>query len=1472
MICPNCKSENPEDSRYCNKCATRLTPFDDVDTSYAPEDHIAEIEYEPGTVVAGKYRLFEKIGGGGMGIVYRAEDVRLKRPIALKFLHPRLMRNPEAKSRFIREAQAASALDHKNICTIHEVDETSEGHIYIAMTFYPGETIKDRILKEKFPTMEAVDILIQLGEGLENAHNLGIIHRDIKPANIMITSDGTVKILDFGIAKVVGQTEVTRTASIVGTAAYISPEQVKLEAVGTGTDIWAAGVLLYEMLTGELPFKGENIQAMIYSVLSRSPLPMTDIRSDIPDELESIVFRCLRKKKEDRFPSAQHLVKALKHFKEIEESASREGPLAAPELPRTKRETERRQATVLFSEITGYTDLLENSGAEEASMVMHQCYGLLDHLIVKHSGWTEKLPSNSFITYFGIPVAIEDGPTKAIKTAIEFRDSLYQLRVEQNLPETFDVRMGISTGAVIAGEIRRAGKKEYSVVGNTVNLASHLKDLAGPGQIYVEATAHRYAKDKFDFTQLKPVTIAGTSTPVNVFDLQAAKHRTLKTPFVSERMIHAPLVGREQEMDKLELHILKAINNEGSIVNIIGEAGIGKSRLIAELTTRDFMKKVTFLRGRALSIGANLSYHPLIDLLKNWARISEDDTVSVSSQKLQRAIRAVYPEGEDEVFPFLATLMGIKLVGKHAERIKGIEGEALERLILKNLRELIIKASEHKPVVFFIDDLHWADLTSIDFLQSLYRLAESHSILFINAFRPGHKKTGDRIHRKIKARHEEIYYEIDLESLNDSQCGSLIERLLHTKDFSAAISDLIIKKTEGNPFFIEEVIRSFIDDGIIEVRNGKFRVTQKVDSVVIPETIHDILMARIDRLDDSTRSLLKVASVIGRSFFYKILAEVAENTDKLDEQLDFLKEIELVKERQRLAEVEFLFKHALAQEVAYDSILEREKKALHLRIADAIEKIFADRLEEFYGLLALHYSKGEDQKNAEEFLIKAGEVALKAAASTEALNYYQQALELFLKKHGESGEPETLAELEKNIGIALYNKSRMAEAVEHFDRVLQYWGEKRPKHRFAILLNLIWSLVSILKTLYIPWWRAKRIPDSRTIEFVDISFKRGSALTSVDSYRMFVYSLWLLRILNKLDIERIPNGISIYLQGCALFSFAGVLLKVAKKILHYPSIRVTALEQKDKIGYSFSKLLHGVVSGDWDQDPGYDEQAVEAALKFGQIWNIATYFLWCGMLQSERGLFGEMEKSVNKLEEIGNLYEYDFAHARVSLVKMRHLVKQRRIKEAQQEMDEALQKHITAIGHSHILFILGLKAYTQVIEQNIKGAEKSLAEAKEFLAKEKRTTPYHMSYYTIGQFLFDIRLLEVSLYSRATEQAHTYKKRASQSGKEALKNARKFAPGKTEVYRLWGEYCWLIDKQKKALSWWRKSIKTGEALGANVELARTFAKIGRRLTAKDSRFDEMDGISPETFLKKATTLFEQLDLKWDMAEIETVSL
>src|SRR5436305_1344240 len=251
------------------------------------------------------YRVLEYTGGGGMGVVYKAEDLRLARTVALKFLPPELTRDPDAKSRFLQEARSASVLDHPNICTIHEVGETDDGRLYLAMPYYDGETLRRRIERGPIPIDEAIDLAEQIARGLAKAHRGGIVHRDIKPANSMVTADGVVKILDFGLAKLVGAAAITRTGSSVGTPAYMSPEQARGEDVDHRTDLWSFGIVLYEMIAGRRPFRGEHDQAVLYGILNEAPKPLTEVRSEVPPDLERIVEGLLAKDPADRYPTAE---------------------------------------------------------------------------------------------------------------------------------------------------------------------------------------------------------------------------------------------------------------------------------------------------------------------------------------------------------------------------------------------------------------------------------------------------------------------------------------------------------------------------------------------------------------------------------------------------------------------------------------------------------------------------------------------------------------------------------------------------------------------------------------------------------------------------------------------------------------------------------------------------------------------------------------------------------------------------------------------------------------------------------------------------------------------------------------------------------------------------------------------------------------------------------------------------------------
>jgi TolB-like protein/Tfp pilus assembly protein PilF len=316
MKCPKCHADNPDASRFCGSCATLLSqdspPIDSLTKTIQTPAH----GLSKGTLIAGKYRIVDEIGRGGMGIVYKAEDIKLQRIVALKFLPAQWTADPEARERFVHEARAASALDHSNICNIHEIGEAEDDRMYIAMAFYEGKSLREKIKQGPLKQEEALGIAIQAATGMANAHQKGIIHRDIKPANMLITSDGVVKVLDFGLAKLAGQVKLTREGTTVGTVAYMSPEQAKGEAVDQRTDIWSLGVVLYEMLSGVLPFKGDYEQTLIHSILQQEPERLGRLRKDLPAGLENIVFKVLSKNPADRYQGMDELLEDLQSVAE----------------------------------------------------------------------------------------------------------------------------------------------------------------------------------------------------------------------------------------------------------------------------------------------------------------------------------------------------------------------------------------------------------------------------------------------------------------------------------------------------------------------------------------------------------------------------------------------------------------------------------------------------------------------------------------------------------------------------------------------------------------------------------------------------------------------------------------------------------------------------------------------------------------------------------------------------------------------------------------------------------------------------------------------------------------------------------------------------------------------------------------------------------------------------------------------------
>ncbi|MCK6562089.1 protein kinase [candidate division KSB1 bacterium] len=410
------------------------------------------------------YKIIEKLGGGGMGVVYKAEDTKLKRLVALKFLPPELTRDEEAKERFIHEAQAAAALDHPNICDIHEIGETEEGQLFIVMAYYAGETLKKQMARGKLQVAEVIDIAIQVAQGLAKAHEHGMTHRDIKPANIMVTSEGAAKIVDFGLAKLAGQVQLTKAGTTLGTAAYMSPEQTHGQDVDHRADIWAFGVVLYEMLTGQLPFKGEYEQAIIYSILNETPHPIASLRANVPPELERIVNLCLAKKATDRYQQMTELLADLRALKQSLEYGASQRSLAGSAQPPRKLAYLYGAGVVVLALLVGYVVFIPKTPTIDRKSIA----------VLPFSNLSESKEDEYFSD--GITEDVITQLTKIADLKVISRTSVMQYKgVDKNIP---DIGKKLDVATVLEGSVRRAG--------NQVRIAAQLIDTHDEGLLWAE--------------------------------------------------------------------------------------------------------------------------------------------------------------------------------------------------------------------------------------------------------------------------------------------------------------------------------------------------------------------------------------------------------------------------------------------------------------------------------------------------------------------------------------------------------------------------------------------------------------------------------------------------------------------------------------------------------------------------------------------------------------------------------------------------------------------------------------------------------------------------------------------------------------------------------------------------------------------------------------------------------------------------
>jgi len=698
-------------------------------------------------------------------------------------------------------------------------------------------------------------------------------------------------------------------------------------------------------------------------------------------------------------------------------------------------EGERKLVTILFTDIVGSTSLAEKLDPEEWKEVVSGAHQHVSKIIHHYEGTIAQLLGDGVLAFFGAPITHEDDPVRAVRAALDIQEEIdryaYELR---GYIHNFQMRIGLNTGTVVVGSVGSDLHMEYLAIGDSVNLAARLQSSAQPGKVLISENTARLVKTAFELIDLGEIAVKGKAEQVRVYEARKLKTIPVNTRGFEE--LDSPLIGRSKELIELVQALDELSSGHGRIVAIFGEAGIGKSRLVEEahcstLNPEDKGKTggsrdLHWIEGRALSYGSTLSFWSISQLIKNDLGLSDADPEPRVRLALGRRVNQLFGEQADEVLPYLAQLLGIRLEDRLIERVSLLDGETLKRQMLVSITQYLEKMATLQPTVAVFEDLHWADPSSLEALEMLLSVTDRAPLMLLLLSRLEREQPSWHIKLIAETDFAHRYIEIQLKPLSAGEQNQLVDNLLRIADLPSEVRQLIQEHAEGNPFYLEEIVRSLIEQGAIIRESDHWNATRLILDVDIPDTLQGLLLARLDRLQEDVRRTLQLASVIGRSFLYSILGVISEAEQQLDQHLSQLQRVDLVREKARLPELEYMFKHSLTQEAAYSSLLVSRRYEFHRKVGEALEKLFPERLQEFYGILAHHYeSAGENQK-AIDYLVRAGDKARLMAELTEAIGYYQRTIPLLTA----AGDTSRLAQVWLKLGL-VYSTTFQFENAHH---------------------------------------------------------------------------------------------------------------------------------------------------------------------------------------------------------------------------------------------------------------------------------------------------------------------------------------------------------------------------------------------------------------------------------------------------------
>jgi class 3 adenylate cyclase/predicted ATPase len=649
---------------------------------------------------------------------------------------------------------------------------------------------------------------------------------------------------------------------------------------------------------------------------------------------------------------------------------------------RSTIEGERKLVTVLFADVASFTSIAEKLDPEEVHQIMDGCFKILMDEIHKFEGTINQFTGDGVMALFGAPIAHEDHAQRACYAALSIQKAIeeYSQKLKNDPGVDFKMRIGLNSGPVIVGSIGDDLRMDYTAVGDTTNLASRMESMAMPGNVLVASETFKLVRDFFEFESLGKVELKGKEKPIEAYELlKVGEVETRLEASIARGLTR--FVGRKNSMAALREALEEAKSGSGQVAGVVGDAGVGKSRILLEFKNQLPQNKYVYLEGRCLHFGGTMSYLPFLDILRSYFDIKEGDQQFIIKKKMTDKIAGL-DEKLGNALPPLMELLSLKV---EDEDFSKLEPQQKRDKTFEAIRNLLIRISQESPLVLAVEDLHWIDNTSQELLNYLIGSLAGSQILLLLLYRPEYTHQWGS---------KSYYRKIGLTQLTTESSAELVQAILEGGEVSFEIRELILNRTSGNPLYMEELTHSLLENGSIQKKDHKFVFSGKASDIQIPDTIQGIIAARMDRLEDNLKRTMQVASVIGRDFAFRILQTITGLREELKAYLLNLQGLEFIYEKSLFPELEYIFKHALTQEVAYNSLLLKRRKEIHEKIGAAIEQIYADRLEEFYEMLAYHFVQGEVWEKAVTYLRQAGGRAIKKSAYVEAIAHLRKGLEL----------------------------------------------------------------------------------------------------------------------------------------------------------------------------------------------------------------------------------------------------------------------------------------------------------------------------------------------------------------------------------------------------------------------------------------------------------------------------------------------